>query len=191
MVKRVVITGYKQHELGIFNDQHPGIPIIQKALKNQLITLLEQGLEWVIVSGQLGVEYWAIEVVWALQTEYPHLQYAVMTPFIDPHQNWNDQNKEKFNTMVGRANYTVSLTSKPYEAPWQFTEKDRFFIRNSDGIILLYDPENEGTPKFIKQLVDKYREDNPYALYTITADDLNMLAEEERRNDWAQEGYNY
>lgn len=191
MIKRIVVTGYKQHELGIFNDQHPGIPIIQKALKNKLIELLDQGLEWVIVSGQLGVEYWAIEVVWTLQQDYPHLQYAVMTPFKDPHQNWNEQNKEKFNAMTSKANYVVNLTSKPYEAPWQFTEKDRFFIRNSDGIILLYDSENEGSPKFMKKLVDQYRETNDYALFTITADDLNMLAEEDRLNEWMQNDMGY
>lgn len=33
MVKRLVVTGYKAHELGIFNDSHPGIAIIKKRLK--------------------------------------------------------------------------------------------------------------------------------------------------------------
>lgn len=184
MIKRLVVTGYKQHELGIFNDKHPGIPIIKKALKSQFEALLQEGLEWVIVSGQLGVELWATEIVTELQNDYPNLKYAVMTPFENPHDNWNDVNKEKFNQMWHRANYAVSLTKKPYEAPWQFTEKDKFLIQNSDGMLLVYDTENEGSPKFVKKLVDRYRVQHDYTLLMITADDLNLIAEEERENKW-------
>ncbi len=183
-MKRVVVTGYKQHELGIFDDKHPGIPIIKKALKSQLIALIPEGLEWIIVSGQLGVELWATEIVLELQEEYPILKYAVLTPFQDQSQNWNDVNKDKYEAMIIHADYHVSLTSTPYEAPWQFSEKDKFLIRNSDGMVLVYDPENEGSPKFIRKLVERYMEKNDYQLFTITADDLNFIAEEERQNEW-------
>ena len=44
-MKRVVVTGYKQHELGIFDDKHPGIGFIKKALESQFIALLDEGLE--------------------------------------------------------------------------------------------------------------------------------------------------
>lgn len=97
MTKRIIVSGYKAHELGIFNEQHPGIAIIKKALTDQLLTLLDQGLEWVIVSGQLGVETWAIECVWELQEEYPQLQYAVITPFLDQQTNWNETKKSSMN----------------------------------------------------------------------------------------------
>lgn len=183
-MKRIVVTGYKQHELGIFNDQHPGIPIIKKALKSQLIGLISDGLEWMIVSGQLGVELWATEVLLELQEEYPHLKYAVITPFTEQSKNWNELNQEKYESMIINADYHVSLTSKPYEAPWQFTEKDKFLIRNSDGMLLLYDPENEGSPKFMKKLVEKYMETTDYQLFTITEDDLNIIAEDERMKEW-------
>lgn len=183
-MKRVVVTGYKQHELGIFNDDHPGIPIIQKALRSQLIALIPEGLEWIIVSGQLGVELWATEVVVELQEEYPQLKYAVLTPFTSQSQNWNEANQEKYESMIIYADYHVSLTSKPYEAPWQFAEKDKFLIRNSDGMILVYDSENEGSPKFVKRLVDQYMDNHNYQLFTITADDLNFIAEEEQLKEW-------
>ncbi len=52
MIKRILVTGYKAHELGIFNDTHDGIPIIKKAIETQLRVLLEEGLEWVILGVQ-------------------------------------------------------------------------------------------------------------------------------------------
>ena len=47
LIKSVYVSGYRPHELGIFNDKHPGVPIIKKALENQLRTLIDDGLEWV------------------------------------------------------------------------------------------------------------------------------------------------
>ena len=64
IVKRLVVTGYKHHELGIFDDKHPGIRFIKKALEKRLVSLTDEGLEWVIISGQLGNETWAAEVVY-------------------------------------------------------------------------------------------------------------------------------
>ncbi|WP_153730816.1 SLOG family protein [Sporosarcina obsidiansis] len=184
MTKRVVISGYKAHELGIFNDQHPGIAIIKKALTDQLLTLLEQGLEWVIVSGQLGVETWAIECVWDLQEEYPHLQYAVITPFLDQQANWNETKQELYEQIIAMADYTVSLTNKPYEAPWQFVEKNKFLLRNSDALLLVYDEENEGSPKFLKQMAAQLAETTDYELLSVTADDLQLIAEDLQREQW-------
>ena len=36
-LKRLVVTGYKQHELGIFDDKHPGIVYIKKAIINRFL----------------------------------------------------------------------------------------------------------------------------------------------------------
>lgn len=183
-MKRLIVTGYKQHELGIFKDDHPGIGFIKKALEGRFIELLDEGLEWVIVSGQLGVETWAVEVILELKVNYPQLKYAIITPFIEQDQKWNDTNKEKYRALLAQADYEVSLTSTPYEAPWQFIEKNKFFLRNSDGMLVVYDEDNEGSPKFIKKSADCYAETSNYRVLTITADDLQMIAEDEQMKEW-------
>ena len=95
MVKIATISGYKPYELGIFKQDHPAIPYIKRAIKEQLIVLLDEGLKWVIISGQLGTELWAAEVVYELreQEEYNHLQLAVITPFLEQESKWNEQNQ--------------------------------------------------------------------------------------------------
>ncbi|WP_088007329.1 SLOG family protein [Indiicoccus explosivorum] len=183
MLTRLMISGYKQHELGIFSDSHPGIAVIKKTLRRRLEPLIEQGLEWVILSGQLGVETWAAEEVLDLQETYPELKYAVITPFLGQEQNWNEAKQEKYEEIIGNADYHVSLTNRPYEAPWQFVEKNRFLLRNTDGLLLVYDDEKEGSPKFLKQEAERYAEKTDYELLFITADDLRET-EEERLGDW-------
>ncbi len=186
MMKRLVITGYKQHEIGVFDDKHPGVGYIKKALENQLIQLIDDGLEWVILSGQLGVETWAAELVLELKEMYPQLKYAIITPFLEQEKNWNDLKKEKYQMICAKADFQTSVTKKPYEGPWQFIEKNKFIIRNSDGMLLVYDDENEGSPKFMKELALKYAERHDYQLISISADDLQLIAEEDQQDRWSE-----
>lgn len=184
MIKRLVITGYKAHELGIFSDKHEGIAIIKKALESRMIPLLESGLEWVIISGQPGVETWAAETVIDLQDHFPELQLAVITPFEEQEKNWNDAKKQAYEFILAHADYTVSLTKRPYEAPWQFIERDKFLLRNSDALLIVYDEENDGSPKFMKKMAVSYAEKSNYEVLTIAADDLQLIAEDMQRQDW-------
>lgn len=184
MIKTIYVTGYRPHELGIFNNQHPGVAIIKKALEVKLRALADDGLEWVVVSGQLGVELWATETVRAIQPDYPELKYSVITPFLEQEKNWNEQKQEQYMSMVAQANFVTSVTKRPYEAPWQFIEKDKFIINNTDAMLLVYDEENEASPKYVLNLAKKYMEQHNYELFTINAYDLQVIAEEIQRGDW-------
>ncbi len=111
-----------------------------------------------ILSGQPGVETWAAETVIDLQDLYPELKFAVITPFQEQEKNWNEAKKEAYQFILAHADYSVSLTKRPYEAPWQFIERDKFLLRNSDGILIVYDEENDGSPKFMKKMALKFAE---------------------------------
>ena len=115
---------------------------------------------------------------------YPELKYAIITPFIEQDKNWNDLNKEKYRMLVAKADYHVSLTSIPMKLRGNILEKDKFLMRNSDGMLIVYDSENEGSPKFIKKQADRHAESSDYRVLTITADDLNVIAEEEQMKEW-------
>ena len=185
-MKSLYITGYRPHELGIFNDKHPGVPIIKKALENQLRILIEDGLEWIVISGQQGVETWAAQVVLELKNEYPAIKYSIITAFLEQEKNWNEHKQETYMHIVRKADFVTSVTKRPYEAPWQFIEKDKFIIDNTDAALLVYDEENEGSPKYVLHLIQKYMEQHDeYELLMINAYDLQMVAEEmQQGDDW-------
>jgi uncharacterized phage-like protein YoqJ len=181
-LKRVLITGYKATELGIFSLKHPGIPIIKKALKKQILSLIDEGLEWVIVSGQWGVELWAAEAALELKGTYENLRVAVITPFLEQEENWSDEKKGIYSSIIARADYVNSVSKSKYSGPWQFKEKNKFLLRNTDGLVLLYDEDQEGSPKFIQQQAMQLAESQSYPIFTITAYDLQSLTEEEQMN---------
>ncbi len=183
MLKRLLVSGYKPHELGIFNDKHPGIAVIRRAITGRMRALLEEGLEWVIVSGQPGVETWAAEAAFQLRTEYPALKVAVISPFLEQEKNWNESKKIAYESILEQADFTTVLMNRPYEGPWQFSERDKFLLRNSDGLLLVYDEENEGSPKWLRKLALPAAEQGHYELLTISGEDLNFAAEEMRMEE--------
>ena len=183
-IQRLVISGYKAHELGVFDKKHPGISYIKSAITKNLFPLIEEGLEWVIISGQQGVELWAAEVVLQLKNEkYPQLKLAILTPFLEQENSWKEDKQEHYHSILERADFVDSITRKPYQGPWQFRLKNEFLLDHSDGMLLVYDEEKEGTPKYMKEEADKKVETGGYHLLLITAYDLQLLVEEEQTKE--------
>lgn len=180
MIKRLYVTGYKAHELGIFNHKHPGIAIIKKAIKRQLVQLLDEELEWVIIGGQYGVEMWTAEVVLELQENYPQLKLAILAPFLDHYKNWNEIKQEQYEMIASLADYVNVISNRPYEGPWQFKASNQFLIDHTDALLIIYDEEKEESPKYIFHEAKQKYEQGEYHFIQITAYDLQMIAEEER-----------
>ena len=63
----LLVTGYKSFELGIFKDKDPKVTIIKKAIKRDFKRFLDDGVDWMIFTGNLGFEFWALEVAKELQ----------------------------------------------------------------------------------------------------------------------------
>ncbi len=175
-----MISGYKPYELGIFKKDHPSVYYIKTAIKKALLPMVEEGLEWVLISGQLGVELWAAEVVFELQLDYPELKLAVITPFLDQEASWKEDNKEWYESVLMQADFVDSVTKKGYEKPWQFRLKNQFFIDKSQGMVLLYDQEKEGSPKFLYELALQYQKSHDYQIQLINFYDLQLIVEEEQ-----------
>jgi uncharacterized phage-like protein YoqJ len=184
MVKILAITGYKPYELGIFHPQHQAIPFIKKAIEKRLIPFIEEGLEWVIISGQLGVELWAAEVVFELQNVYQHLQLAVLTPFLNQEENWSEENKEYYEFILSQADFVDSITKRKYENPGQLRLKNQFIVEKSDGLLIVYDDEKEGSPKYMLDIAKKKASREKYDIFPITFYDLQAIIEEEQMKQW-------
>ena len=181
LLKVLAVSGYKPFELGVFNKDHPSVLYIKAAIKKALLPMIEEEeLEWILISGQLGVELWAAEVVFDLQSEYPKLKLAVITPFLEQESKWNETNKEWYETILMQADFVDSVTKKVYEKPWQFRLKNQFFVEKSDGLLMMYDHEKEGSPKYLYELALEYKKKHDYRVELITFYDLQMIVEEEQ-----------
>jgi uncharacterized phage-like protein YoqJ len=189
LLKVALVTGYKAHELGIFDNKHDGIKLIKKVITNKLITLIEEGLEWVIISGQPGVELWTAECVLELKEEYEDLKLGVLTPFLNQEEKWKDEAKEHYHMLLAEADFVDSISKKPYESPGQLRAKNQYLVSKTDGMVILYDEDKPGSPSYYLTEAQKKQEREHYEILYITPYDIESAAELEMESDpnyWVQ-----
>lgn len=171
-VKKLYITGYQSYELRIFNEKDPKLQVIKKVLKNEIKNYVENGLEWVMVAGGLGIELWAGEVVAELKPTYPELKLALILPFADYGNQWNEKNQLLLTEVKTQADFCDSVSHEPYKNPGQFKNLTTFLLAHTDGALIVYDEEFPGKPKYFLSAARKVQETKPYSIQSITMDDL-------------------
>ncbi|MBX9097985.1 DUF1273 domain-containing protein [Streptococcus gordonii] len=167
----VLVVGYKAFDLGIFGDKDQRLKIIKAAIRRDLIYLLENGMKWLVFTGNLGFEAWVLEVAKELQEEY-NFQLATIFIFENQGENWNEVNQEKL------ANFKnvdfIKYAYPSYENPSQFRTYNQFLLESTDGAYLFYDEENETKLKYLYRMM---KENEQYHIKKLTFDDLNEMAE--------------
>ena len=167
----VLVVGYNAFDLGIFGDKDQRLKIIKAAIRRDLIYLLENGMKWLVFTGNLGFEVWVLEVAKELQEEY-NFQLATIFIFENQGENWNEVNQEKL------ANFKnvdfIKYAYPSYENPSQFRTYNQFLLESTDGAYLFYDEENETKLKYLYRMM---KENEQYHIKNLTFDDLNEMAE--------------
>ncbi len=180
-MKNLYVTGYKPQELNIFNSKDKRIPFIKEALKRRIIQLVEEeGIEWIIVSGQQGVELWAAEVTLELKEDYM-LKLAVVPPFLHQEKKWKEESQEYYYFITEQADFYKPLTNREYESPAQFRMKNKWLVEKTDACVMLYEEEQKGSPTFFLQEVAKTKHKN-YPIFFITSYDLEEVVREIQAN---------
>lgn len=145
--------------------------LLKKVIQRDLTRLLEQGVEWLIFTGNLGFEVWVLEVAKELQQNYD-FQMATIFTFEDQGENWNEVNQEKLNHFK-QVDF-VKYAYPHYENPSQFRDYNHFLLNNTDGAYIFYDEENETNLKYLYQMMKSQEQ---YFIKKLTFDDLNEVAE--------------
>ncbi|HEL1613341.1 TPA: DUF1273 domain-containing protein [Streptococcus suis] len=170
--KSLLITGYKHTDVGIFTDKDPRLAIIKLAIKKDLVRFLEDGVTWFVLTGQLGFEYWTLEVLEDLRSEGYEFQIATIFMFENHGEHWNEGNQLKLQRFK-QVDF-IKYAYPRYENPGQFKDYNKFLVDNTDGIYLFYDPENETNLKYLYHLI--LRKEG-YNRKTLTFEQLNEVAE--------------
>ncbi|WP_430618081.1 DUF1273 domain-containing protein [Enterococcus sp. DIV1054d] len=176
-LKVIYVSGYRSFELGVFQEKDPKIKVIKNVLKKEIRQLTEEGLEWVISSGNLGVELWVTEVVAELKQEYPELHLGIIYPFAEFGSNWNETNQENKMLAEQVADYVESVSHLPYKNPNQLKNHTQFLLTHTDGTLLIYDPEYIGKTDYFLRDAKKMQEVKPYEIHLISMDDLQNSVE--------------
>lgn len=188
-MKNITLTGYKSFELGIFNEDDERITFIKKAIEKKLLQLIDEGLEWVLISGQYGVELWSGEVVLALKEANYNLKLGVIPPFENQEVRWPEPVQLKYHNIIAAADFSKSLFKGEYKGPFQFSQKNKWLIEKTDGCLMLLDEENHGSVGYFYDIAKEATETIDYEMHLITPFDLDDAVQELQLEDpdyWSQ-----
>jgi len=184
LIKKIAVTGYKSYELGIFKENDIKVDYIKKAFKKKLIGLTEEGLEWVILSGQLGVELWTAQSVLEMQVEGHDIRLGVIPPFENQESRWSDEAKMIYEEICSAADFSQPLYKGDYKAPYQFRARDQWIIDKTDGCLLLLDEENPASVGYFEKEAQKAAKRKNYPILLITPFDLDEIIQEAQMDKW-------
>ncbi|MBY4981830.1 DUF1273 domain-containing protein [Streptococcus suis] len=170
--KSLLITGYRHIDLGIFSEKDPRLIIIKAAIRRDLVRYLESGTTWFVLTGQLGFEFWCLEVLEDLRSEGYEFQIASIFMFRNHGEQWNEDNQLKLQRFK-QVDF-VKYAYPRYENPGQFRDYNQFLLDNTTGCYLFYDSENETNLKYLYHMVLKKE---GYNRKTLTFEELNEEAE--------------
>ena len=131
-----------------------------------------KGLSGYLFKDNLVLNYGLFEVVIDLRVEYPDLKLGIITPFYGHTSKWNEQNQMKYNKIAQEANFMESVHHTEYEGPFQFKQTDQFMLDHTDMTILIYDEEQEGSPKFFKRMLVDFINKTNYTCDIVAFDEL-------------------
>jgi len=188
-VSRLWMSGYRSYELSVFSDQDDKLKVIKYALTRYLTEQIEDGMDWLITGGQLGVEQWCAEVGLDLKKTYPELKVAMMLPYAEFGGRWNENNQAKLQTLLAQVDFHAAVSKQTYENPQQLKNYQEFMLTHTDGAALVYDPDNPGKPTYDYDIIRSFDETHPYPLTIIDFDWLQESANEyaEKQNN----GFNF
>src|SRR5690625_2538710 len=146
-MKVLAVTGYRPMEINIFNENDEKIKFVKRAIEKRLLQFIDGGLEWVIVSGQMGVEMWTAEVVLDLKVQYD-IHLAIVPPFLNQAKRWPEVLQYKYEELLMEADFSEPIYQEDYKGPYQFQAKDLWLIEKSEGCLLLVDEDNPGSVQY-------------------------------------------
>ncbi len=169
-------------ELNLFKPDDKRISFIKAAIEKRLVGFIEEGLEWVLISGQMGVELWTGEVVLDLKEQYD-VNLAMIPPFENQESRWPEAVQQIYQELMMVADFYQPLYKGDYKGAYQFKAKNKWLVDKSDGCLILLDDENPGSNRFFYEEAKLAEESGEYPIFVITPSDLDDIVEEMRMSD--------
>lgn len=182
MAKIMAVTGYKSYELNVRSANDQRIDYIKYALRQRIVNFIENGGEWILTSGQLGVELWTCEIVDELKQEYD-IKYAIIPPFNNQDKKWSEHDRELYQKLIHLADYYAPLYNADYIGPYQFEARNKWLIDKSDRCLVLVESDYPGSVQYFLEEARKYSDIHDYPIEYITSFDLNEILNESQEND--------
>lgn len=172
------LTGYRNYEMNIFQPTDQRIKILRELLKAQLQQKVFNGLKWVLLGGEPGIEQWGAEAAVALKKTEPDLKVALLLPYAEFGNRWKPEKQAALDQLKQQVDFTGEVSRQPYTAPQQLRNWQQFMLQHTDEALLVYDLQYPGKCQYAYQAVKKYQQRRTYNLTLLDMDWLEVSSQD-------------
>lgn len=118
-------------------------PLLLRALRKELTTLIKQGYRYFGAGGALGFDTLAAQAVLQLKSDYPQIKLILVLPCLSQADQWEDADKSVYEAIKRQADKVV-YTSKEYTRDCMH-KRNRHLIDHSSLCIAYLTAASGGT----------------------------------------------
>lgn len=142
-------TGHRPDKLYGYNPSIQGNYKILIQLKENIIKMIDSGVDTFISGMALGIDTWAARIVLKLKETYPHIKLVAAIPCANHSGRWVQSSKDEWQMIVDRCD-TVHYVSDQAYTHWCMQDRNVWMVDNSKYVIAVWDGTKGGTANCVK-----------------------------------------
>lgn len=121
-----------------YKETNTGCKRIKKRLKEQIAALYESGIHAFLISGILGVDIWAGEIILQMKKEpqYSGLELTVIVPFDENDRRWDERSKRRLANLKKHSSVVIVGNRSGEECYFQ---REQYMLSHADCLIAVFD----------------------------------------------------
>ncbi|KRL41446.1 SLOG family protein [Liquorilactobacillus nagelii] len=172
------LTGYRNYEMNIFQPTDRRIKILRELIKEQLQEKIYNGLEWLLIGGEPGIEQWGAEAGIALKKSEPSLKIALMLPYKEFGNRWKPERQDQLSQLKSQVDFVGEVSQQSYTSPQQLRNWQQFMLKHTDEALMIYDLQYPGKSQYAYQAIKRYQDSNDYNLDLLDMDWLEVSSQD-------------
>lgn len=113
-----------------------------KNLENAVRELIDEGFDYFISGGAIGVDQDFAEIVLTLKKHYPHLFLEIAVPCPDQDLKWCESDKRRYKRIVNQADF-VNIVSSAY-TPLCMQERNEYMADKCNLLFVIWNGQKRG-----------------------------------------------
>lgn len=150
-------TGYRPEKFPFkLNRESLEYQQFENTLFEQVLAVAESGCRKFYCGMAMGFDIISAETVLAVKNAFPEpLELICVLPFKNQNYNYSKDWKERFNSVLEKADDIIVLNEKYFSGCYQ--QRNIYMVDNSDYVITWYDGQKGGTENTVRYAIKKGR----------------------------------
>ena len=113
-----------------------------KSLENAARELIDEGFDYFISGGAIGVDQDFAEIVLELKKYYPHIRLEIAVPCPDQDIKWRESDKKRYKRILKQADF-VNILSTSY-TPQCMQKRNEYMADKCDLLLVVWNGQKSG-----------------------------------------------